>query len=122
MGRFGRNARAAGRCRATIPSGTRPAVLPSRPNQPHEALHPAGEGAYIDRLLAKHALLRAPPPDAPAGPRQTVQNKQRIRYREEAQARLDTAIRSLIDFRCGITRSASTWTTAPTAAALPCCC
>ena len=68
----------------------------------YEALHPAGEAAHIDRLLAKHAslarrLMRLLDLVKP-------QNKQRIRYREEgSELDLDTAIRSLIDFRCGIT-------------------
>ncbi|CAG0945850.1 hypothetical protein GPROT2_03441 [Gammaproteobacteria bacterium] len=68
----------------------------------YEALHPAGEAAKIDRLLDKHAalarrLMRLLDLIKP-------QNKQRIRYREDgSELDLDTAIRSLIDFKCGIT-------------------
>lgn len=68
----------------------------------YEALHPTGEAAHIDRLLAKHAalarrLMRLLDLIKP-------QNKQRIRYREDgSELDLDTAIRSLIDYRCGIT-------------------
>ena len=68
----------------------------------YEALHPAGEAAKIDRLLEKHAMLA----------RRLMrlldlvkpQNKQRIRYREDgSELDLDVAIRSLIDFRGGVT-------------------
>ena len=66
----------------------------------YEALHPSGNAADIDRLLAKHAslakrlkkmldLLRP-------------QDKVRIRYQEEgSELDLDVALRSLIDFKGG---------------------
>ncbi len=66
----------------------------------YEALHPAGDAADIDRLLAKHAalakqlkkLLDLLKP----------QDKVRIRYQEEgSELDLDVAIRSLIDFKGG---------------------
>jgi len=68
----------------------------------YEALHPAGEAAKIDRLLEKHAalarrLMRLLDLIKP-------QNKQRIRYQEDgSDLDLDIAIRSLIDFRSGVT-------------------
>ncbi|MFZ2910243.1 MAG: hypothetical protein WA094_10135, partial [Candidatus Desulfobacillus denitrificans] len=68
----------------------------------YEALHPAGEAAKIDRLLDKHAalarrLMRLLDLIKP-------QNKQRIRYQEDgSELDLDVAIRSLIDFRSGVT-------------------
>jgi len=68
----------------------------------YEALHPPGESARIDRLLEKHAalarrLMRLLDLIKP-------QNKQRIRYQEDgSELDLDTAIRSLIDYKCGIT-------------------
>ncbi|MCB1803171.1 MAG: hypothetical protein KDI82_15875, partial [Gammaproteobacteria bacterium] len=66
----------------------------------YEYLHPGGEAALIDKLLAKHQLLA----------RQLKQlldllkpqNHVRVRYQEEgAELDLDVAIRSLIDFRGG---------------------
>ncbi|MEK7815447.1 MAG: VWA domain-containing protein [Pseudomonadota bacterium] len=66
----------------------------------YEALHPAGNAADIDKLLAKHAalakqlkkLLDLLKP----------QDKVRIRYQEEgSELDLDVAIRSLIDFKGG---------------------
>ncbi len=66
----------------------------------YEALHPSGNPADIDRLLAKHAalakhlkrLLDLLKP----------QDKVRIRYQEEgSELDLDVAIRSLIDFKAG---------------------
>lgn len=68
----------------------------------YEALHPPGEAADIDRLLAKHAalakqlkrLLDLLKP----------QQKVRIRYQEEgSELDLDVALRSLTDFRSGAT-------------------
>ncbi len=68
----------------------------------YEALHPAGNAADIDRLLAKHGalakqlkkLLDLLKP----------QDKVRIRYQEEgSELDLDVAIRSLIDFKSGAT-------------------
>ncbi|MBI5784667.1 MAG: VWA domain-containing protein [Rhodocyclales bacterium] len=68
----------------------------------YESLHPAGNAAKIDRLLAKHGalakrlkrLLDLLKP----------QDKVRIRYQEEgSELDLDVALRSLIDFRCGTT-------------------
>lgn len=66
----------------------------------YEALHPSGNPADVDRLLAKHAalakhlkrLLDLLKP----------QDKVRIRYQEEgSELDLDVAIRSLIDFKAG---------------------
>lgn len=66
----------------------------------YEALHPRGNPAKIDALLAKHdklvkrlkAMLEMLKP----------QNKVRIRYQEEgSELDLDVAIRSLIDFKGG---------------------
>ena len=66
----------------------------------YERLHPKGQTADIDKLLAKHAglvkrlkrLLEQLKP----------QNKVRIRYQEEgSELDLDVAIRSLIDFKSG---------------------
>jgi len=68
----------------------------------YEALHPAGNAAKIDRLLARHEalakrlkrLLDLLKP----------QDKVRIRYQEEgSELDLDIALRSLIDFRSGTT-------------------
>jgi hypothetical protein len=68
----------------------------------YEALHPAGNAARIDRLLAKH--------DALAKRLKRLldllkpQDKVRIRYQEEgAELDLDIALRSLIDFKSGAT-------------------
>ncbi len=68
----------------------------------YEHLHRSGDAAYIDRLLAKHHAL--------AKRLKKIidllkpQHKVRIRYQEEgSELDLDIAIRSLIDFRCGIT-------------------
>ncbi|MDP2823373.1 MAG: nitric oxide reductase activation protein NorD [Sulfuritalea sp.] len=68
----------------------------------YESLHPSGNPALIDRLLAKHAalakrlkrLLDLLKP----------QEKVRIRYQEEgSELDLDVALRSLIDFKGGVT-------------------
>ncbi|MDP3514617.1 MAG: VWA domain-containing protein [Sulfuritalea sp.] len=68
----------------------------------YEALHPSGNPAEIDRLLAKHAalakhlkrLLDLVKP----------QDKVRIRYQEEgSELDLDVAVGSLIDFKSGTT-------------------
>ncbi|MDT3705936.1 MAG: VWA domain-containing protein [Thiobacillus sp.] len=68
----------------------------------YEALHPSGQAADIDRLLAKHSALA----------RQLKkmldllkpQDKVRIRYQEEgSELDLDVALRSLIDFKGGAT-------------------
>ena len=66
----------------------------------YEALHPSGNAADIDRLLAKH--------DALAKQLKRMldqlkpQDKVRIRYQEEgSELDLDVAIRSLIDFKGG---------------------
>ena len=68
----------------------------------YEALHPSGNSAAIDRLLEKHAalskrlkrLLDLLKP----------QDKVRIRYQEEgSELDLDVALRSLIDYRSGVT-------------------
>ncbi|MHB8823573.1 MAG: VWA domain-containing protein [Thiobacillus sp.] len=68
----------------------------------YAALHPAGNAADIDRLLAKHAAL--------AKQLKKMldllkpQDKVRIRYQEEgSELDLDVAIRSLIDFKGGAT-------------------
>ncbi len=66
----------------------------------YERLHPAGQAADIDKLLAKHAglvkrLKRLLDQLKP-------QNKVRIRYQEEgSELDLDIAIRSFIDFKSG---------------------
>jgi hypothetical protein len=68
----------------------------------YEALHPAEDAITIDRLLEKHAalarrLMRLLDLIKP-------QNKERIRYQEDgAELDLDTAIRSLIDLKSGVT-------------------
>ena len=68
----------------------------------YEHLHSSGDAAYIDRLLAKHRAL--------AKRLKKIidllkpQHKVRVRYQEEgSELDLDIAIRSLIDFKCGIT-------------------
>lgn len=68
----------------------------------YEALHPSGNPADIDRLLAKHGAL--------AKQLKKMldllkpQDKVRIRYQEEgSELDLDVAIRSLIDFKGGAT-------------------
>jgi len=68
----------------------------------YEALHPAGNAAKIDRLLARH--------DALAKRLKRLldllkpQDKVRIRYQEEgSELDLDIALRSLIDFKSGTT-------------------
>ncbi|WP_324779649.1 nitric oxide reductase activation protein NorD [Thiobacillus sedimenti] len=68
----------------------------------YEALHPAGNAADIDRLLAKHGALakRLKKMLDLLKP----QDKVRVRYQEEgSELDLDVAIRSLIDFRGGAT-------------------
>lgn len=68
----------------------------------YENLHPSGSGEKIDQLLNKHAALAK-------RLRQLLellkpQNHVRVRYQEEgSELDLDIAVRSLIDFRCGIT-------------------
>ncbi|MBI5659165.1 MAG: VWA domain-containing protein [Nitrosomonadales bacterium] len=68
----------------------------------YEHLHRSGDAAFIDRLLARHSAL--------AKQLKKIidllkpQHKVRIRYQEEGtELDLDIAIRSLIDFKCGIT-------------------
>jgi hypothetical protein len=68
----------------------------------YEHLHPAGDAARIDRLLAKHSAL--------ARKLKKIidllkpQHRVRIRYQEEGtDLDLDVAIRSLVDLKCGIT-------------------
>ncbi|MBN8772188.1 MAG: hypothetical protein J0I46_11630, partial [Thiobacillus sp.] len=68
----------------------------------YEALHPRGNPADIDRLLAKHGALakRLKKMLDLLKP----QDKVRIRYQEEgSELDLDVAIRSLIDFKGGAT-------------------
>ncbi len=68
----------------------------------YEALHPNGNAADIDRLLAKHGALakRLKKMLDLLKP----QDKVRIRYQEEgSELDLDVAIRSLIDFKGGAT-------------------
>jgi nitric oxide reductase activation protein len=66
----------------------------------YESLHPSGQAADIDKLLAKHAglvkrLKRLLDQLKP-------QNKVRIRYQKEgSELDLDVAIRSIIDFKSG---------------------
>ena len=66
----------------------------------YEHLHPSGDAAYIDQLLAKHSVL--------AKKLKKIidmlkpQQKVRVRYQEEgSELDLDIAIRSLIDFKSG---------------------
>jgi len=66
----------------------------------YEHLHPSGDAAYIDQLLAKHSAL--------AKKLKKIidmlkpQQKVRVRYQEEgSELDLDVAIRSLIDFKSG---------------------
>jgi len=68
----------------------------------YEHLHPKGDAAYIDQLLAKHAAL--------AKQLKHIidllkpQQKVRIRYQEEgSELDLDVALRSLIDYKSGAT-------------------
>ena len=66
----------------------------------YEALHPSGNAADIDRLLARHAVL------AKRLKRLLdilkPQDKVRVRYQEEgSELDLDVALRSLIDYRSG---------------------
>jgi hypothetical protein len=68
----------------------------------YEALHPSGNAADIDRLLAKHNALakRLKKMLDLLKP----QDKLRVRYQEEgSELDLDVAIRSLIDFKGGAT-------------------
>ncbi len=68
----------------------------------YESLHPSGNAADIDKLLAKHSALAK-------RLKQVLdllkpQNYVRIRYQEEgSELDLDVAIRSLIDLKCGVT-------------------
>jgi nitric oxide reductase NorD protein len=66
----------------------------------YEHLHPAGDAAYIEQLLAKHSALakRLKKIIDLLKPQQKV----RVRYQEEgAELDLDVAVRSLIDFKSG---------------------
>ncbi|MBI5107504.1 MAG: VWA domain-containing protein [Rhodocyclales bacterium] len=68
----------------------------------YEALHPSGDAAAIDRLLARHAVL------AKRLKRLLdilkPQDKVRVRYQEEgSELDLDIALRSLIDLKSGAT-------------------
>src|SRR5574340_678444 len=68
----------------------------------YEALHPPGNAADIDRLLARHGALakRLKKMFDLLKP----QDKVRIRYQEEgSELDLDVALRSLIDYRSGAT-------------------
>lgn len=68
----------------------------------YESLHPSGNAADIDKLLAKHSALakRLEQVLDLLKPQQYV----RIRYQEEgSELDLDVAIRSLIDLKCGVT-------------------
>ena len=68
----------------------------------YEALHPSGNAADIDRLLAKHGALakRLKKMLDLLKP----QDKVRVRYQEEgSELDLDVAIRALIDFKGGAT-------------------
>lgn len=66
----------------------------------YEALHPGGNAADIDRILAKHDALAKQLKRLID--RLKPQNKVRIRYQEEgSELDLDVAIRSLIDFKGG---------------------
>ena len=66
----------------------------------YETLHPAGDAAHIDELLARHSALakRLKQIMDLLKPQQYV----RVRYQEEgSELDLDVAIRSLIDFKAG---------------------
>ena len=66
----------------------------------YETLHPAGDAAFIDGLLAKHAALakRLKQILDMVKPQDYV----RVRYQEEgSELDLDVALRSLIDFKSG---------------------
>ncbi|HHC71761.1 MAG TPA: VWA domain-containing protein [Thiotrichales bacterium] len=66
----------------------------------YEALHPAGDPALIDRLLAKHAAIAKQLKRLldMLKPQEYV----RVRFQEEgSELDIDVAIRSLIDFRAG---------------------
>ena len=66
----------------------------------YESLHPPGDPAFIDALLARHSALakRLKQIMDLLKPQQTV----RVRYQEEgSELDLDVAIRSLIDFKAG---------------------
>ena len=66
----------------------------------YEHLHPSGDAAYIDKLLAKHSVLakRLKKIIDMLKPQQKV----RVRYQEEgSELDLDVALRSLIDFKSG---------------------
>jgi hypothetical protein len=66
----------------------------------YEHLHPSGNAAYIDQLLAKHSALakRLKKIIDMLKPQQKV----RVRYQDEgSELDLDVAIRSLIDFKSG---------------------
>ncbi|MBL8393324.1 MAG: VWA domain-containing protein [Candidatus Accumulibacter sp.] len=66
----------------------------------YESLHPSGDAATIDRLLAKHAVLARRLKRLLDLLR--PQDKTRIRYQEDgSELDLDIAIRSLIDFKGG---------------------
>ena len=68
----------------------------------YEHLHRSGDASYIDKLLAKHSILakRLKKIIDFLKPQQKV----RIRYQEEgSELDLDVAIRSLIDFKSGVT-------------------
>ena len=68
----------------------------------YETLHPSGDAAYIDRLLAKHAALakRLKQLMELLKPQHYV----RVRYQEDgSELDLDVAIRSLIDLKGGST-------------------
>jgi len=66
----------------------------------YERLHPSGDSANIDRLMAKHSSLAA-------RLKKMIdmlkpQNKKRIRFQEEgSELDLDIALRSVIDFKSG---------------------
>ncbi|MBY0579029.1 MAG: nitric oxide reductase activation protein NorD [Burkholderiales bacterium] len=67
----------------------------------YEHLHPKGDPAHIDRLLAKHAVLARRLKNIID--RLKPQDRVRIRYQEEgSELDLDVAIRSLIDFKSGV--------------------
>jgi len=66
----------------------------------YEALHPSGNAADIDRLLARHGALakRLKKMFDLLKP----QDKVRVRYQEDgSELDLDIALRSLIDYKCG---------------------
>ena len=68
----------------------------------YEALHPSGDSTVIDRILEKHSSLSKRLKSLLD--QLKPQDKVRVRYQEEgSELDLDIALRSLIDYRSGVT-------------------